>query len=381
MADLLVASVDFGYGSSGKLSSILDELPEYQYVLASSTHSRHIMSRERPTAYYPVLSTEEQIRVVTRQHGLSGALVVLNPDFAELCFRAGLPTVYVDSLPFLWTDHDPVPVDATVYCAQMFPFLPYLSWPTLRRIRNLRWVGGIIPRPQVGNGLAEPFDAVVNLGGVGTHLLSPREAAYPVIVVDAVLSALGRCGRKRVRVTGNVAETRLDGVLRRHGDLEVALGPVGHHEFQALMAATPLLLTSPGLTTLIESAALGRPTVVLPPQNLAQFFNTEALAMVAAPVDPVVRWSREVVDRDRLEEIRRAGEDAALRHLYERFAAHEGDGRLVDTLAAEIESAVRRVGKTDATSEYVRLIGRDGAAEVAAIVREILPAEDGDESS
>lgn len=386
---LLVASVDFGYGSSGKLSSILAELPEYRCVLAGSTHSRHITRRDRWAAYYPDLSSVEEIRDVVRRHRLGGALVVLNPDLAGRCVHAGLPTVYVDSLPFLWTEHDPVPVDATVYCAQMFPLLPRLSWSVLRRIRDLRWVGGIVPRVRpdaapagsapdetlpAESGPAEPYDAVVNLGGVGTHLLRPDDAAYPVIVVDAVLSAMSSAGHKRVRVTGNVPRDRVAAIVRRHGDLDVTLGPVRHGEFQILMATAPVLLTSPGLTTLIESSALGRPAVVLPPQNLSQFFNADAVAMATAPVDPLVRWPHEVVDRERLEEVRRAGEDAALRHLYAAFAAHEGDPRLVAELAARIESAIRRVDGTDVGGAYARLVGRDGAAEVAAIIRETIPA-------
>jgi hydroxymethylcytosylglucuronate/cytosylglucuronate synthase len=366
---LLVASVDFGYGSSGKLASILAHMPGYRCVLAGSTHSRHITASERFEAYYPGLATVQDVQEVARRHRLSGALVVLNPDFADLCERASLPTVYVDSLAYLWTDYDPVPTGATAYCAQMFPFLPSLSWPTLRRIRNLQWVEGIVPGSAAPSEPPSSIDALINLGGLGTHLLQPHEAAYPVIVVDAALRALARFGARRVRLTGNLAEAKLSAVVERHSALDIEAGPVRHQEFQALMTSASVILTSPGLTTLIESGALDRPTVVLPPQNLSQFFNAEAIALCSDRPGVVVSWPQDVLDRSQVESVRVDGEDEALRYIYRVIAAHENDADLVERLAGTILGALREAtANPSATAEYARLVGLDGAGQVAKVV-------------
>jgi hydroxymethylcytosylglucuronate/cytosylglucuronate synthase len=369
---LLVASVDFGYGSSGKLSSIVAELPGYRCVLAGSTHSRHVTRSERFEAYYPRLATPDDVREVVREHQLAGALVVLNPHFAELCVDSGVQTVYVDSLAYLWTDHDPVPTNAALYCAQQFPLMPDLAWPTLRRIGDLRWVEGIVPAEPTGGEPPEPFDAMVNLGGLGTHLLRPKEAAYPGVVVDAALTALAKTGARTVWVTGNLAEVDVTAVLERHPELTVRIGSALRHDrFQALLRAAPLVLTSPGLTTLIESGAAHRPTVVLPPQNLSQFFNAEAVALCSGRPDAVVTWPGRVVDRAELETVRRAGEDEALRYLYTIYARHRDDGALVRELAADTVTAIERVGTDSATAAYVDAIGTGGAGQVAGAVREL----------
>jgi hydroxymethylcytosylglucuronate/cytosylglucuronate synthase len=374
---LLVASVDFGYGSSGKLASIVDELAEYRCVLAGSTHSRQVTTAERFDEYYPALDRVDEIRDVATRHRLSGALVVLNPDFADLCVKAGLETVYVDSLPYLWTDFDPVPFDVAVYCAQHFPFTPDPAWRVQRRIRNLRWVDGIVPRVDASSpptGTARPFDALVNLGGVGTHLLKPVDAAYPGLILEPVLRGLARLGLTRIRVTGNVVEERVTPIVGRHTDVDVTLGPVDHLEFQTLMRSSSVLLTSPGLTTLIESGALGCRTVVLPSQNLSQFFNADAVALCSGVDDVLVRWPRRVIDRDELERVRQAGEDAALRFVYAKIADHADDSALVDQLTDDVESAVRQaLSRPSATADYVHIVGRRGAEQVAAIVRETIP--------
>jgi len=312
-----------------------------------------------------------------KKHQLSAALVILNMELANLCVAARVQTVYVDSLPYIWTEHDPVPTDVTLYCAQNFPFIPDLARPILKKIKNLEWVEGIVPNEEIplGSPSLQPnseVEVLVNLGGIGTHLIQVEEASYPVIIAEATLRALERIGFSQVRLAGNVKKARLSEVVARHPDMRVTVGTSNHQEFQDLMAQTPLLLTSPGLTTLIESGAMQKRTVILPPQCLSQFFNAEGVIYHSQRPEVVVQWPETVVDRATLENIRRGGEDAALLYLYREFRRAEGDERVVEFLTDSIVRAVQAGRRYSATSDYTNAIGRQGAPQVAHKLRQML---------
>lgn len=66
--------------------------------------------------------------------------MVLNPEQADAIAAAGVPTVYVDSLPFLWGPQDAFP-KVTYYLAQRLPGVR--PSPALEAVGSLQWVNGI----------------------------------------------------------------------------------------------------------------------------------------------------------------------------------------------------------------------------------------------
>jgi len=77
--------------------------------------------------------------------GVDAALCILDIDVANDLLAAGIPTVYVDSLPFPWRPADGVPLHATKYLAQLTPDLPATCWDVLSEIECLEWIEGIVP--------------------------------------------------------------------------------------------------------------------------------------------------------------------------------------------------------------------------------------------
>lgn len=105
---------------------------------------------------------------------------------------AGCPTVYVDSLPFLWTPADPIPTDVAAYCAQRCQELPAPAAAALEGVKNLRWVEAIVPTPTQPAPLHRASLAVINVGG----LAAPGSSAaqdYLNLVLDPAIDALEAC--------------------------------------------------------------------------------------------------------------------------------------------------------------------------------------------
>lgn len=297
----------------GKLSAVIAALRErsshpLRFVGLASRLSRTLLAEHEIDRWYDVaVDDREAIGGVVRGEGVTAGLVVLERPVATALEASGVPTVFVDSLPFLWTevDRSTLPLDVSVYCAQRCVDLPQQCREVLASVRNLRWVSAVVP-PAVAARTGRdhgrrPADApgqraLVSLGGLRSPTLSDW-TCYPRLVVPAVLGALEDFDIREVHVAGNLAPgfpvEPLCGSRVR-----VSYGPLGHGEFLDRLAAADVLLTSPGLTTLLEAGALARPVVCLPPQNLSQIFNARFHSR-AVGADIRVRWPERVFREDR----------------------------------------------------------------------------------
>jgi hydroxymethylcytosylglucuronate/cytosylglucuronate synthase len=310
---IATCGVDFGWGSVGKLSAIMrscrQQRPGIRFVMLGTRLGRAVLADEQIEAWYahwPRNPTE--LRRLLQRHEVSAALVVLDPDAADTLEAAACPTVFVDSLPYLWTDADPLPFDVTAYCAQTCPELPQPSWEALRRIARLHWVEGIYAK--VAARTRGIGSAIVNVGGLHSPVNRAGNPQYLRLVVPAALRALQRAGFRAVHLCGNV-DTRDLGTELDSRELDVGVAARSHDNFLDLLAETALLVTSPGLTTLFEASAHETPTVTLPPQNLSQVFNGDRFAL-AVDSRCRVEWPPGVLDRSEVERSRLAGEEAGI---------------------------------------------------------------------
>ncbi len=164
---LLVGAGDFGWGSAGKLRLVLDRLPELDHVVVGSALGRDLLVRQDTTIREAPSTTDEAARLID-ELGTDAALIVGEPVLAERLVAAGCPVVFLDSLPFLWTDNDLVAVSADTYCAQRC--VPQPAWDVLRRTKRLVWVDSVVPP----NGADPPGstadrasgDVLVSVGGL-----------------------------------------------------------------------------------------------------------------------------------------------------------------------------------------------------------------------
>ncbi|WAL98475.1 hypothetical protein [Streptomyces sp. Je 1-369] len=356
---LLVATTDFGWGSVGKLRLILDELDGVDLVVDDASDTARLAAQ--------VIGGRHRF-----VHGAGGAspgaaLVVNDPASADRIARSGTPVVYVDSLPYLWTVDAEVPVAATVYCAQRSLARELPPTSPLRGRADVRWVEPIVPPPRRRTGGA---GAVINVGGLHSHLVGGASDAYLRAVVVPLVGALRRGGRRIAAVCGNLppwVRTELAAVLPRG----VHVGPLRAYEFEAALLRADALFTSPGSTTILQAASLGLPTVLLPPQNLSQILNAE---IFGAPGRGVIPWPESVIDRDLVDALRPEGEDAVLGYVYRRIGERCGDpavrALLVERFRALVELPTAAV--PDGLSPRLRELGHGGARQVARIIRRTL---------
>ncbi|MFV2195477.1 hydroxymethylcytosylglucuronate/cytosylglucuronate synthase [Nocardiopsis sp. LOL_012] len=354
---LAVCAVDFGWGSAGKLSAILEAMKrgglESRLVVLGSTLGRRILAALDVEAWYEEWPRDrDRLRALLDRHEVVAGLVVLDPEAAEALQAADCPTVYVDSLPYLWTEADTVPHGVAAYCAQQCPVLPRTAWRPLSRIARLHWVDSIVKR--VSERYRDPAMAVINLGGLHSPTNPDGNPAYLRLVLGPTLRALARSGITRTHVCGNVGSEDLSGLTDELTIID-SVGPRTHEDFLTLTAGAGLLITSPGLTTLLEAQSAGTPTVCLPPQNLSQIFNSDRFADT---VDQRARvtWSPAVLDRDTVELARLNGEEAAIGVIDAALGAADPD-RVAATLETDVSAAIAYVrsafvgGRPDATDE------------------------------
>ncbi|MEU9161333.1 hydroxymethylcytosylglucuronate/cytosylglucuronate synthase [Streptomyces sp. NPDC048424] len=394
-ATVALVGAEFGWGSSGKLSAVLSALrersaPPLRFAGMASGLGRPLLAEHTVDGWYDLPDDPGRlapaVQEFVRSQGVRAAVVVLDGAAAKALLAIGVPTVFVDSLPFLWSEGDraALPLDATVYCAQKSVELPPECLAVLADARALRWVEAVIaqpraPEPERGSrsGAGRPYRrALVSLGGLrAPSLVDPEH--YPRLVVPAALEALAAYGIEEVHIAGN-----LPGDLAgRLVDSSIApprttAGPLGHCAFLERLDACDVLLTSPGLTTLLEAAGLNVPTVCLPPQNLSQIFNGRFHSQ-ALGARLRVLWPKEVLVEDEALALRSEGEDHALERIYGAIgAAARGDDRqgVSHALRDGVLDALRRSADVGEWGALTTAVGTGGAAQVADALLEVLDA-------
>ncbi len=368
---ILVSVVDFGFGSAGKLSSIMDYLPECEFIWLGASQGQRILDRGRFSAWYEDLESTP-LSVILAAHDIRGALVILDHEMAVTIEGAGIPVVFVDSLPHLWTENDAVASEVACYCAQTSPSIPASAWPPLRRITHLRWVEGIVPAvPGCLNPDPGGKRAVVNLGGLQSPGAPAAGTPYVRLVLPAALSALVEAGYESVQVTGNLPDAG-DRVVE---GVSVTQRCVPHGEMQELMSAANLVLTSPGLTTALELGATAADVVFLPPQNVSQVLLSRMLRDLCSS-ECVVTWPDTALGTAAFDAARNQGELAALRVVYDSIESLAGQADGHEVMRDRISRAVKAPCGHDSSRLLLETMGSRGAAQAAELVRQ-LTAEPG----
>jgi hydroxymethylcytosylglucuronate/cytosylglucuronate synthase len=354
---LLVAASDFGWGSLGKLRLILDEL------------SGIAIAPDPAAALTPTIRSvlgDRHSFVDCEREEASVGLVVNDARIADEWTASGLPVIYVDSLPYLWTVPEEIPRSVAVYCAQKSP-APLAPDSPLANRQDIVWVDPLVPRADRTRGRG---GIVINVGGLHSHLAGDSTGAYVRLAVMPLARLLSSAGHSVTAVCGNLpgwAVAELSELL----PAGTRIGLQRPHEFERTLLEADSLITSPGSTTILQAAAIGLPISLLPPQNLSQILNAQHYSSAATPS---CGWPTSVIDRGTVDTLRPAGEDVVLEYIYSQIvrASADGVGEAVMTarFAAMLDELVTGAG----SPEHVTALGFNGASQVAQVVRQAMLA-------
>jgi hydroxymethylcytosylglucuronate/cytosylglucuronate synthase len=209
--------------------------------------------------------------------------------------------------------------------------------------------------------------ALVSVGGLRSpHIMD--WAAYPRLVVPEVLAALRDTGMDEIHVAGNLSPTLAEEFIASGpGSIKVTIGALEHRQFLDRLDECDVLLTSPGLTTLLEASSRGVPVVALPPQNMSQILNAR-FHRTAVGDRFTVSWPPGVFTDEEAIAATARGEAAALEIIYGGIARAQGT-RIGPALRQRTADALRTVtaGGSD-WGALARQLGTEGADQVAEIM-------------
>lgn len=355
---VVLASVcDFGWGSLGKLRLVLDELGNTIVALDELATSTPLVGSMLADRFSFARCARGDAAV---------ALVINDPVAANEITACGTPVVYVDSLPYLWTTPGEVPDGVAIYCAQRYPGAIAPAEGPLSG-RAIYWVDPIVPRGRRRRG---GRGAVLNVGGLHSHLSGEAPDAYLRLVILPLAEALRRREVSVWAVCGNLPPWACDAI----GEILPGCERIGRQSpsaFEETISRADLLFTSPGSTTLLQAAATNLPTVLLPPQNLSQVLNAEIYSSARTVR---IQWPQSVVDGARLAELRPLGEDAGLEYMYAALVTADRSPAARDAVAASISAAVTGPSSGSYLADELSGLGFSGASQVARVVRQAVLA-------
>lgn len=294
MKDKIVAiTSNFGLGPVGKLSSIINASgDEFEWYALGQEFDTKIFEKNK---FKKVLWTEqeEQMKQFIKENNIKYALVILKNKYARLLKSIGVKVIYVDSLPFMWTEEDAksgkIPYDLDIYCAQKTIELTDKSKELFSKVKNLKWVNPIIPTGKkiVQNSIDN--NIIINVGGLHSPIGNGEE--YINVVIKPLIECLKyKYKDKNIILTcGNKAKKSLEKALKEYN---IGVETFKQEEFINKVGKCFLFFTSPGLTTLLEIANLDKKVIVLPPQNLSQFYNLEYSKKILREYK-IIDWNRE----------------------------------------------------------------------------------------
>ncbi|MFZ5825847.1 MAG: hypothetical protein ACOY94_16235 [Bacillota bacterium] len=131
--------------------------------------------------------------------------------------------------------------------------------------------------------------AVIHFGGVENPFVPMERIAFPFAMVKALASsAVWDRFDEVVVAAGEKAVGRLKA---ENGHLPWRFVSLPHAEFVRLVAQSQLLVTTPGLTSMLEAFALQVPALLLPPPSNSSYRILQHLADEPYPI-PLLNWDR-----------------------------------------------------------------------------------------
>lgn len=348
---ILACAVGFGLGPNGKLCSIINYNKEYEWYACGDKLDLSIY-KENPFIDVCWTKNEKNLEEFIKKYNIKYAVDVLDPDLAIFLKKVGVKVIYVDSLPFMWTKADLIPYNVDYYCAQKYP--EYKMNPVLKQVKNFVWINPITRgkiKEQNKNGI------VINFGGLHSPFGEGEE--YFEIVMKTLLPMLSK---KDIIITGGSNVIKLAKKLFP----EITSVTYSHEEFLTKVSNAELFITSPGLTTIYETCGMDIKTIIIPPQNLSQFYNIEIAERICKNVK-VLRWNDSNLSMKQIKTFKDKTEEETVKYIYEQiYNLSKNESNIT-----KFKEYVTNKLKDKYVSNKINLFDNNGVIEISKIISKI----------
>ena len=316
--NIIIGTNNFGLGPVGKVSSIVTGLSdEYNFFACGNEFDLNIFNNGifKDTLFS---KDKEKISNFVEKYNIDYAIVVLDVELATILMNLNVKVIFVDSLPFMWTqadiDEGLLPLDATVYCAQKCCNLTNASKKVLAQVKNLKWINPIQSKFEKKYRPYKEEYIHINVGGL--HSPIGNGESYIKTVIIPLLKIFK--SEKIIITCGTTAKISILNELKNEGidSRNIKVETLQQKDFISSINNAKLFLTSPGLTTIYETESLHKPTIILPPQNLSQFYNIEYAKKILDEYK-TINWDTQKLNLDYLQSILPKGETYVVDKIYE----------------------------------------------------------------
>ena len=316
--NIIIGTNNFGLGPVGKVSSIVTGLSdEYNFFACGNEFDLNIFNNGifKDTLFS---KDKEKISNFVEKYNIDYAIVVLDVELATILMNLNVKVIFVDSLPFMWTqadiDEGLLPLDATVYCAQKCCNLTEASKKVLAQVKNLKWINPIQSKFEKKYRPYKEEYIHINVGGL--HSPIGNGESYIKTVIIPLLKIFK--SEKIIITCGTTAKISILNELKNEGidSRNIKVETLQQKDFISSINNAKLFLTSPGLTTIYETESLHKPTIILPPQNLSQFYNIEYAKRILDEYK-TINWDTQKLNLDYLQSILPKGETYVVDKIYE----------------------------------------------------------------
>lgn len=316
--NIIIGTNNFGLGPVGKVSSIVTGLSdEYNFFACGNEFDLNIFNNGifKDTLFS---KDKEKISNFVEKYNIDYAIVVLDVELATILMNLNVKVIFVDSLPFMWTqadiDEGLLPLDATVYCAQKCCNLTEASKKVLAQVKNLKWINPIQSKFEKKYRPYKEEYIHINVGGL--HSPIGNGESYIKTVIIPLLKIFK--SEKIIITCGTTAKISILNELKNEGidSRNIKVETLQQKDFISSINNAKLFLTSPGLTTIYETESLHKPTIILPPQNLSQFYNIEYAKKILDEYK-TINWDTQKLNLDYLQSILSKGETYVVDKIYE----------------------------------------------------------------
>ena len=316
--NIIIGTNNFGLGPVGKVSSIVTGLSdEYNFLACGNKFDLNIFNAG---IFKDILFSKdkEKISNFVKKYKIDYAIVVLDVELATTLMSLGVKVIFVDSLPFMWTqadiDEGLLPLDATVYCAQKCCNLTNDSKKVLAQVKKLVWINPIQSKLENSYRPYKEDYIHINVGGLHSPIGNGESYIKTVIIPllkffksEKIIITCGTDAKKSI-----LKELKLENIDSKNIRIET----LPQKDFLSSVNNSKLFLTSPGLTTIYETESLHKPTIILPPQNLSQFYNIEYAKKILNKYK-TINWGTQKLNLDYLQSILPKGETYVVDKIYE----------------------------------------------------------------
>ena len=316
--NIIIGTNNFGLGPVGKVSSIVTGLSdEYSFFACGNEFDLNIF---KDGTFKDTLFSKDKEKIANfiKKHKINYAIVVLDVELATILMDLNVKVIFVDSLPFMWTqadiDEGLLPLDATVYCAQKCCNLTEASKKVLAQVKNLKWINPIQSKFEKKYRPYKEDYIHINVGGL--HSPIGNGESYIKTVIIPLLKIFK--SEKIIITCGTTAKISILNELKNEGidSRNIKVETLQQKDFISSINNAKLFLTSPGLTTIYETESLHKPTIILPPQNLSQFYNIEYAKKILDEYK-TINWDTQKLNLDYLQSILPKGETYVVDKIYE----------------------------------------------------------------